>query len=115
MKDVIASPDLVAFCGLCCGACGSYRKERCNGCAKNDKASWCKVRSCCKEHGYASCADCTEFSDPQRCRKFNNLMSRVIGFVLRSDRSACIAQIKKLGVEGHATLMAREKKQTIKR
>ena len=106
---------MIANCGLFCGACGAWLKEKCPGCAKNEKASWCKIRACCKEHGYASCADCAEFADPMQCRKFNNLMSRTIGFVLRSNRAACIGQIKKAGLQGHADIMARERKQTIRR
>ena len=51
--------ELVARCGLYCGACGSYLKGRCPGCRENVKATWCKVRACCGEHSYASCADCT--------------------------------------------------------
>jgi hypothetical protein len=115
MKDIISNTDLVAYCGLYCGACGSYLKDRCPGCHANEKATWCKVRTCCKEHQYSSCAECKEFVDPRACRKFNNVISKVIGFVLRSDRPACIMQIKSLGIQGHADTMATQKMQTIRR
>jgi hypothetical protein len=114
MKDIVSNKELVAYCGLYCGACGSYLRGRCPGCHDNKKASWCKVRTCCMEHGYSSCAEFKEFVDPRSCRKFNNIISKVVGFVLRSDRSACIMQIKQLGIEGHADTMTRQKKQTIK-
>lgn len=39
----------------------------------------------------------------------------LVGFVLRSDRAACIDQIKRLGLEGHATTMAAARSQTIRR
>lgn len=115
MKDVVSSADLVAYCGLYCGVCGSYLKGRCPGCHENAKASWCKVRACCIEHAYSSCAECKEFTDPRECKKYNNFISKVFGFVFRSDRAACIAQIKELGLKGHADKMTAEKKQTIRK
>ena len=115
MKEITSDPALVAYCGLYCGACGAYRKERCPGCHGNEKASWCKVRACCIEHGFASCADCREFPDPNDCRKFNNFISKVFAFIFRSNRAACISQIRQLGVGGHADEMARQKRQSIKR
>lgn len=115
MKAIVADSKLVAYCGLYCGACRSYLKDTCPGCHKNSKASWCKVRSCCAENNYSSCADCKKFEDPNACKNFNNAFSKVIGFVLRSDRKACIMQIKKLGLDGHAGDMASNKRQTIKR
>jgi hypothetical protein len=42
-------------------------------------------------------------------------MSRVFGLVFKSDRAACITQIKQIGLEGHATAMAEMGSQTIKR
>jgi hypothetical protein len=115
MKTIASNISLVAYCGLYCGACRSYLKRRCPGCLDNQKASWCKVRACCKEHSYSSCADCRDFSDPQQCKKFNNFISQAIGFVLRSDRAACIAQIKKIGIKGHADTMTRQQKYTIRK
>jgi hypothetical protein len=115
MLEVKADSDLAAYCGLYCGACGSYLKERCPGCHKNEKASWCKVRACCIENNIATCADCPDFSDPNDCRKYNNIISKVVGFVLRSNRSACIRQIKEIGVEGHAKKMAELKCSTIRK
>ncbi len=50
-----------------------------------------------------------------QCRKYDNAISRLIGFLLRSRRSACIAQIKALGLEGHAQDMASRRRQTIRR
>lgn len=112
---IVSDPEWVAYCGLYCGACGAYRKGRCPGCHENRKASWCKVRSCCIERHYASCADCTGHADAMDCGKFNNFISRLVGFVLRSNRAACIDQIRQLGIEGHAENMARTKRQTFRR
>jgi len=106
VKEIAVNPSLVAHCGLYCGACPSYLKDRCPGCHENEKATWCKIRSCCIENEYASCADCSQFDEPRDCKKFHNLFSKVIGFVLRSDRPACIDQIENRGLEGHAQAMA---------
>ena len=115
MKEIVSDPNLVGYCGLYCGACRSNRKGRCPGCHDNQKATWCKVRSCCIEEGYASCADCKQFSDPTECSKFDNFVAKVFSFVFRSDRAACIRQIRELGIQGHADNMAEHKRQTIKR
>jgi hypothetical protein len=106
---------LVANCGLYCGACRSYLSGKCKGCRENAKATWCKVRSCCIEKQIQSCAGCAEFSDPQACKKFNNVISKIFGLIFKSNRAACIAQIKKLGLEGHARAMTDLRYQTIKR
>lgn len=115
MSDIKNDPKLVAFCGLYCAACGKYQKEKCAGCAENSKATWCKLRSCCLENGYTTCADCEEFGDPRECAKFNNFMSRIFGFIFRSDRPACIDRIKAVGVEAYAEEMSKKGLQSIKR
>lgn len=115
MREVLESSELVAFCGLYCGACRAYLKEKCQGCRENSKASWCKVRSCCMEAGFSTCADCGEFSSPKDCRKYNNFVAKLFGIVFRSDRAACISQIKEIGLAAHAGKMAALKMQTIKK
>jgi hypothetical protein len=67
------------------------------------------------EHDYSSCAECEEFTNQSECKKYNNIISKIVGFVLRSDRAACVMQIKKMGIQGHADTMTRQKKQTIKK
>lgn len=114
MKEIVADAGLVAHCGLYCGACGKYLKGRCGGCHENELATWCKVRSCCRQEGYSSCAVCGTYADPRDCTKFNNFMSKAIGFVLRSDRRACILQVRDLGLLRHAENMALHKRQTIR-
>jgi hypothetical protein len=115
MKEIVSSPDLVAYCGLYCGACGAYLRDRCPGCHQNEKATWCKVRTCCGQNHYASCAECQEFPDPRDCKKFNNVISKIFGLIFRSDRAACIRQIQEKGIQGHAEIMAGKKKPSIRR
>ena len=115
MKPVIADANLVAYCGLYCGACGAYRRGRCPGCHDNHKATWCKVRTCCLEGDYSSCAQCQTISDPRDCRKFNNIVSKLFGLIFRSNRQACIMQIRERGLQAHADLMASCQMQTIRR
>jgi hypothetical protein len=107
--------ELIARCGLYCGACGSYLRGRCPGCRENVKATWCQVRACCQEHSYASCADCGEHADPASCGRFDNVISRLFGFAFNSSRRACVLKIRELGPQGYATLMAGERRQSFPR
>ena len=114
MKTIVADPKFVAYCGLYCGACRGHLRGACPGCQGNAKASWCKVRTCNMERRHASCAECADFPDVKECRKFDNVFSRVIGFVLRSDRAACIAQIRDAGLQRHAERMAALGRQSLR-
>jgi hypothetical protein len=114
VRHIVADKNLIAFCGLYCGACKSYLKGKCNGCRENDKATWCKVRLCCFENNYLSCADCQK-TGLMDCKIFNNFFSKIIGYFLRSDRAACINLIKEKGYENFAIIMAGNKKHTIKK
>jgi hypothetical protein len=109
MRQIVADKNLIARCGLYCGACRRYLREQCPGCHENAKAGWCKVRTCCIDRQYASCADCSEHTDPMACGKFNNVISRLFGFVFRSDRAACVAAIRQNGPEAFASDMARRR------
>jgi hypothetical protein len=116
MKNEVARDiQLISYCGLYCAACRGYLKGKCAGCHNNEKATWCKVRTCCISNHYQSCADCKEFSDPANCKKYNNVVSKIFGFIFRSNRNACIAMIKNGGYENFAAFMAEHKLQTIKR
>ncbi|MFW3145212.1 MAG: DUF3795 domain-containing protein [Thermoplasmatota archaeon] len=105
MVPVKPNKDLVAYCGLYCGECGKFKKGRCQGCAGNEKASWCKIRSCCIDHGYHTCADCREFSDPYECKQLNNLMAKAFSLIFGSDRGSALEMIKKNGRQSYAEEM----------
>ena len=115
MEQKTADKNLVAFCGLYCGECGAYKKGKCPGCQKNEKASWCQVRKCCMENGQLSCADCTVFATASECKKFNNIFSKLFAFIFGSDRQACINMIKEKGYEGYAEEMTERSVQSLKK
>lgn len=105
----------IAYCGLYCAKCGSLAKGRCPGCAANEKATWCGVRTCCIEHGYRSCADCTVYSDTRECKQYNHPIAKLFGFVFNSDRGKCIRYIRENGYEAYAAHMDALSRQSLKR
>ena len=114
IKELVPDKNLIAYCGLYCGACKSYLSGKCPGCKDNIKASWCKVRQCNIENNFRSCADCTSV-ELMSCKKYNNFISKIFGVVFNSDRAACIGMIKTKGYSDFAVEMAGTKRQTIKR
>ena len=115
MPEVQADPALVGACGLYCGACGAQRKGRCAGCSGNSRATWCPVRACCGDKQISTCADCTEFADPNECRHYNSFFARACARLFNSDRAACIQQIRALGLTEHAAVMAQQHRQSLPR
>jgi hypothetical protein len=115
MREIVSNPTMVAYCGLYCGACRRYLKEGCPGCHDNQKANWCKVRRCCVDNHYTSCADCVQFRDPVACKKFNNIMAKLFALMFKSDRAACIGQIRRMGIQGHADEMTKQKRQSLRK
>ncbi len=114
LKEVTADRNLIAYCGIYCGACRSYLKGKCPGCRESLKMSWCSVRKCCMENNYISCADCS-ISNVRECGKYNTFISKIIGMILNSDRAACVERIKETGYDEFALEMSEKKIQTIKR
>ena len=115
MKEIIADIELIAHCGLYCGTCKKYLTDRCKGCNGNEKAAWCRVRSCCIENKYGTCAECTDFADVADCKKYNNFMARLFGFIFRSDRRACIEFIRNNSASQFAEMMAEKRSMSIRR
>jgi hypothetical protein len=114
-KEIIKDKNLVAFCGLYCGACKRYLAEKCPGCRENEKASWCGIRKCCLENNYSNCSACQKFQDTNDCKDFNNFFSKLFGFIFRSNREACIDRIKEIGEDEFAREMTEKKTHSIKR
>lgn len=115
MKEIQKNVKFIAKCGLYCGACKRFLKEKCPGCLENHKATWCSLRTCCLEKNMASCVDCKDYENVMDCRKYDNFMARIFGFIFNSDRSACIARIKEIGYDGFAHEMAENKIMTFKK
>ncbi len=115
MNVIKAEESLVARCGLYCGACNTFLKNKCAGCAKNEKTSWCAVRKCAGEKGIPSCAGCNEYPDTASCRKLNNFISKTISIFTGSDRNACIRRIRAVGPRKYAEEMSAAGTHSIKR
>jgi hypothetical protein len=113
-KPITADKYFIAYCGLYCGSCRSYLNDKCPGCRDNVKATWCKVRDCCIENEYSSCADCQSMQ-PGECKKYNNFISKAFGLIFNSDRAACIQRLKEIGPERFASEMALNRRQTLRR
>ena len=111
--EIKADASRIAACGLYCGACRKYIKGACPGCHQNEKASWCKIRQCCQNKGYATCAECE--MNVKECKIHSNFIGKIFAFLFNSDRAACIRYIKENGAEAFAQEMAQRKIQTIKR
>ena len=113
MKPITANTEYIAACGLYCGACRKFLMEKCPGCKENEKATWCKIRTCCQEKGVQSCAECS--TAVTECPKYSNFMSKLFGLLFRSDRPACVQYIKDHGAQAFAEEMTRRKCQTMKK
>ncbi len=113
MREIIANQDLLAYCGLYCGACKQYLAEKCEGCKKNIKSEkWCQLKNCCKENNYQTCADCSTFATTEslkNCKKFNNIFSKIFSLLFRSDRASCIGRIREVKSEKFVDEMAKNK------
>jgi len=101
--DKVCKEVVIAHCGLICSACGAYLKSKCRGC-NSDKPMFrkCPVKKCNLEKGYRTCGDCTEFDDVRRCKKLNNFISKIFGFVFRSDRIAKVERIREVGYDQYS-------------
>jgi hypothetical protein len=66
------------------------------------------------EQKLSSCAECKDHSDPMKCKKFNNFVSKLFAFVFKSNRAGCLDQIRNLGLDEYAKKMAASKQVTIK-
>ncbi|MFW5656908.1 MAG: DUF3795 domain-containing protein [Bacteroidota bacterium] len=114
-KIIEKNPELIAACGLYCGACGVYRKGRCPGCKEKANASWCKVRSCCIDNEIPNCASCKQYISVSQCKHFQSPIARLFAFVFRSDRVANIETLKLKGTDAFADYMATNRLISIKK
>jgi hypothetical protein len=118
-KQIIANEDLISYCGFYCGACPKFQKDECTGCkGDNPKCAAgykaCKVRPCCLENGYSTCADCKKYETVKDCKDYNPLMIRFGQFVTRTNRRKGIEMIKEKGETGFMNFMIDKKWVTVK-
>lgn len=102
MKTAEPELRLISYCGFYCGACPKFTKGECEGCKGNDPKcavgyKACKVRPCCIENGYGTCADCRKFESVKNCRPYNPMLIRFGQFITGTNRSKGITLIKEKG------------------
>ena len=95
MKEQEISLGVIACCGLYCSNCRKFKQAKCPGCLKYEKATWCRIRSCCMEKNIADCSQCEDFIFPKDCEKYTNFISRTIEFFTSTDKSLCIDYLRK--------------------
>ena len=119
-NQLIADENLISYCGFYCAACPKFLEGECKGCKGNtpDCARGyqsCKVRPCCINHSYSSCANCKKFDSVRECKDYNPLMIRFGQFITRTNRRKGIEMIKEKGEIGFMNYMINKKWVTIKK
>ena len=102
-KQTNKDENLISHCGLYCSACPSFASGKCDGCRGNSAKSAivykkCKVKPCCVENQFFTCADCTIYASTKNCKKYNPLLLKIASWVESSDRSKAIEMIKEKGI-----------------
>jgi len=110
---------MISYCGFYCGACPTLLKGKCQGC-KGDSPNCavgykaCKVRPCCIENNYNSCADCGEYESVKDCKLYNPVLINLFQFLLKSSRRKGIEMIKEKGPNEFVKFMEGKNWVTIK-
>ena len=111
--------NLVSYCGFYCGACPTFIKGKCEGC-KGDSPKCavgykaCKVRPCCIDNEYNSCAECKKYNSVKDCKIYNPFLIRLGQFLTRTNRRKGIEIIKEKGEVEFVKFMADKDWVTIK-
>jgi len=113
-KQITKDENLIAYCGLYCGACPSFTSGKCDGCRGDSEKSavvykQCQVKPCCTENGFFTCADCTIYASVKNCKKYNPLLLKIASWIESSDRSKAIEMIKTKGRAEFAAYMDNKK------
>jgi len=109
-EQINKDENLIGYCGLYCGACPWLKSGKCDGCRGNSAKSAvvykkCKVKPCCVDNGFFTCADCTIYASTKECKKYNPLLLKVASWAESSDRSKAIEMIKTKGRAGFLAFM----------
>ncbi|MBR5350344.1 MAG: DUF3795 domain-containing protein [Prevotella sp.] len=125
MDKITIDRRLIAACGLYCGACRKFLHGKCAECQPSEQDNpdlgnplpsgfqRCKIRKCCVEKGFHTCAECDK--DVKACKTHNNFVGKVFAILFNSDRAACIRYIRENGEQAFAEEMTRRGQQTMKR
>ena len=102
-KHIDKGVNLISHCGLYCGACPSFLSDKCDGCRGNSAKSAivykkCKIKPCCVDNGFFTCADCTIYDSTKKCKKYNPLILKIASWIESSDRSKSIEMIQTKGI-----------------
>jgi len=101
-EQMADNEQLIGYCGIYCKKCPSFMSGKCDGCRGNSAKcavlyKKCKVRPCCIENGFYTCADCTIFASTKECKKYNPLFLKILSRIEGSNRSKGIEMIKSKG------------------
>ena len=107
--------NLVAPCGIYCGACKSFKKGKCSGCNEHSRAAHCKVRVCTASKGYNTCLECNDFEDVMQCSKFNSFFSKFYSLMIGSDKKACLERIAEIGLVRYSREMRFRDQKTVEK
>ena len=97
-EQMTDNEQFIGYCGIYCKKCPSFTSGKCNGC-RVDSAKYkkCKVKPCCVENEFFTCADCTIYASTKECKKYNPLLLKIASRIESSDRSKAIEMIKAKG------------------
>lgn len=77
-----------------------------NGCGQ----SRCSIRKCAQEKELVSCADCSDYAS---CKLLDNFMSKLFGFIFRSNRSGNLDLLHEKGYDHVAEKLKSTGKMTV--
>ncbi len=104
---------LFSYCGLFCGNCNRGYAKNCdasklckNGCGRAS----CSIRTCAQEKGVDSCADCSDYTS---CKILDSFMSKLFGFIFRSNRSGNLDLLHEKGYDYVADILKSTGKMTV--
>ena len=71
--------ELIGCCGAYCGTCQVLKQNMCKGCKlgyQNDERditkAKCKIKICCINNNYSTCADCSKYNSCEIIQNFHN-------------------------------------------
>ena len=101
-EQTTGNDQYIGYCGLYCKACPAFISGKCDGCRGDSERcavlyKKCKVKPCCEENGFFTCANCTICASLKDCKKYNPLFLKILSWIGSTNRSKCIEMIKEKG------------------